>query len=76
MKTVADHNPFAKRGFFTAVDDGRLWVLRTGSKELADFISSGEPAKQVIRPAAEPQGMTVKAPNAETLDAYLRALGL
>jgi hypothetical protein len=66
----------AADGFVTAIDDGRIWAFTAGSPELAEFEASGEPAKHVIRPAAGPQGMTVKAPDTETLDAYLRALGL
>jgi hypothetical protein len=71
VRTVADRCPYAKRGFFTAVEDGRLWVFRIGTKELADFIKSGEPAKQVIRPVAGPGGMTVKSADNEIITEYL-----
>jgi hypothetical protein len=58
-------------GFATFLEDGRIWVFREGSSDLADFLQSGEPAKCVTRPAAGPDGMTVKSVDAETLDAYL-----
>jgi hypothetical protein len=61
----------AKPGFETRLADGRLWVFRTGSKELAEFEQYGELAKHVIRPGAGPAGITIKAPAAETIDAYL-----
>jgi hypothetical protein len=64
-----------KPGFVTRMVDGRLWVFREGAEELAEFQASGEPAKQVIRPGAGPLGMTIKAPDAETIDAYLRVSG-
>ena len=62
-----------REGFATMVEDGRLWVFRAGSKDLADFQKNGELAKHVIRIGAGPGGMTVKAPDTETLDAYLAA---
>ncbi len=61
----------SKPGFVTKFDDGRLWVFRKGSKELESFMKDGELAKQVIRPGAGPRGMTLKAPDRKTLDAYL-----
>jgi hypothetical protein len=60
-------------GFETFVREGRIWVFRPGTKELAEFLKSGEPAKQVTRIGAGPLRMTVKGPDAETIDAYLAA---
>ncbi|MCJ8500326.1 hypothetical protein [Desulfatitalea alkaliphila] len=57
-------------GFVTFLEEGRLWVFREGDAALADFEAKGELAKFVVRPAAGPLGMTLKAPDAETLDAY------
>jgi hypothetical protein len=62
-----------KPGFYTEVKDGRLWVFREGSKELAEFKKSGEPAQQVTRVGAGPKGMTIKGPDAKTIDDYLAA---
>jgi len=63
----------AKPGFITRIEDGRLWVFKVDSKELEKFEKHGELAKHVIRPAAGPKRMTLKAPDAETVDAYLAA---
>ncbi|MEX2187483.1 MAG: hypothetical protein WD875_11835 [Pirellulales bacterium] len=65
----------ARDGFRTVVKDDRIWVFRGGTKELAEFLAKGEPAYHVTRPSAGPMGMTIKAPDAETLDAYLRGDG-
>lgn len=62
-----------KPGYFLAMEDGRMWVFKEGSKELEDFRAKGELAKHVIRPGAGPGGMTLKAPDAQTLDDYLAA---
>jgi hypothetical protein len=62
-------------GFATFVRDGRIWVFRPGSKELAEFEKSGEPAKSVTRPLAGPMRMTVKGPDVDTIDAYVGAVG-
>lgn len=62
---------YAKPGFYVALEDGRLWVLREGSEELAQLLEHGEPAKQVVRPAAGPGGITLKSVDAETLTEYL-----
>ena len=62
----------AQEGFKTIIKDGRIWVFRKGCAELADFKKNGELAKHVIRTSAGPMGATVKAPDTETLDAYLR----
>lgn len=61
----------SKPGFYTKIEDGRLWVFKQGSKELEQFLAEGEPAKMAIRPAAGPRGMTVKGPDQETLLTYL-----
>lgn len=65
----------AKPGFVTILEDGRLWVFRENAVELVQFGKAGELAKHVIRPGAGPDGLTLKAPDVETLDAYLRASG-
>lgn len=62
---------FDKPGFVTEVHDGRLWVFRKDAKELAEFKKNGELGKQVTRVGAGPNKMTMKAPDAETIDAYL-----
>ena len=62
---------FARPGFVTRVEDGRLWIFKSNSEELPKYIEHGEPAKHIVRPGAGPKGMTVKATDAETLDAYL-----
>lgn len=64
---------YDRSGFVTQMEDGRLWVFRAGSKELAEFQAKGEPAKQLVRPGAGPGRITLKGPDAETLDAYLAA---
>jgi len=63
----------AKPGFVTLIEDGRVWVFKHDAKELAAFKAHGELAKHVIRPAAGPMGMTIKAPNTETINAYIAA---
>ena len=70
-ETILDYVAAAD-GFETVVEDGRIWAFRLGTPELDQFRKTGEPAKCVIRPSAGPMGMTVKAPDAETMDAYLR----
>lgn len=64
---------YDRPGFVTKMEDGRLWVFRAGSKELQEFEAKGEPAKQVVRPGAGPGRITLKGPDAETIDAYLAA---
>jgi hypothetical protein len=57
-----------KPGFSVEVVDGRLWVFRAGH-------GTERPEKHVTRIGAGPRGMTVKAPDRDTLDAYLGASG-
>ena len=64
---------YDRPGFVTEVKDGRLWVFRKGAKELEDFHKHGELVKQVIRPGAGPNGITIKAPDTETINDYLKA---
>jgi 1,2-phenylacetyl-CoA epoxidase PaaB subunit len=66
----------AAEGFVTRLVDGRIWVFRAGCPELAEFEKSGELAKQVVRPGAGPLGMTIKAPDAETIELYLKVCAL
>jgi len=61
----------AKPGFATILKDGRLWVFRADSAELAAFREKGKPAKHVVRPKAGPLGLTLLSPDAAILDEYL-----
>lgn len=63
----------ACEGFETFIVEGRIWVFRPGSEDLATFKKMGEPAKFVIRPKAGPGGMTVKGPDEKTIMEYLTA---
>ena len=69
-----DLEMYAKPGFVVLEDDGRLWVFREGSDDLAAFQESGEPAKQVVRPLAAPGGVTMKSTESATIDEYLTTL--
>ncbi len=60
-------------GFYTQMMDGRLWVFRADSAELAEFRRTGEPAKQVARPLAGPFGLTIKAVETAVIDDYMAA---
>jgi hypothetical protein len=71
--TGQNSTSFSKPGFYTEVKEGRLWVLRDGSKELAEFKKDGELAKQVTRIGAGPNGMTIKSSDVEVIDDYLAA---
>jgi hypothetical protein len=64
---------YDKPGFVTKVEDGRLWVFKEGSKELEQFQQYGEPTVNVSRIGEGPEGMTLKAPSQEVLDAYNNA---
>jgi len=64
---------FAKKGFFTHVHDGRLWVLPDDDKDIELVSKNKEPKVVVTRIAAGPDNMTVKSNKAEVIDAYLAA---
>jgi len=65
----------AQDGFETILEEGRLWVFRAGCKELDEFKKQGELARHITRIHAGPMRLTVKAPDGETIDAYLKARG-
>lgn len=67
---AADYN---KPGFITKVENGRLWVFQAGSKEWAEFEKNGEPTINVSRIGEGPEGMTIKAPSTEVIEAYKAA---
>lgn len=64
---------YDKSGFVTKIEDGRLWVFAAGSKELAAFEQHGEPTIAVSRIGEGPEGMTLRGPSSEVLDAYQAA---
>lgn len=66
---------FGRPGFVTKVVDNRLWVFKEGDKEYDKFMKDGELAKHVTLPAAGPLKVTLKAPDRETIDEYLKAYG-
>lgn len=65
----------ARPGFavFDADDDGRLWIFRSDSPALAEYSKSKELAKFVSSVGAGPNGVTVKAPDTDTIAAYMKA---
>lgn len=72
MASEAASSPqYNKAGYVTAIEDGRLWVFVEGSKEYDDFRQHGEPVKQIAKIGAGPEGMTVKGPSMEVIEAYL-----
>jgi hypothetical protein len=68
-----DVSKYEKAGFTLKAEKGRLWIFRSGSKELETFEKSGEPSRQVVRPGAL-NGVTVKAVDAATIDEYLATI--
>ncbi|MBI1372617.1 MAG: hypothetical protein GC159_07630 [Phycisphaera sp.] len=55
----------AKDGFVTKVEEGRLWVFKSGGDmEMSE--------KHVTRVGAGPMGMTIKALDKDTIETYLR----
>ena len=63
----------ARTGFVTRVHDGRLWVFRDNSEDLASFDAGKINEKHVTRPGAGPGGITIKAVTPEDIDDYLVA---
>ncbi len=71
--STIDEYLFTLPGFFARMEEGRLWIFKTGTEELEEFLRTGEPAKQVIRPGGGPYGMTIKAVDVETIDEFMAA---
>jgi len=69
----ADNTGYDKPGFVTEVKENRLWVFKADSKDLAEFRKHGELMKVVTRIGEGPDGMTLKAGDAKTLDEYAAA---
>lgn len=60
-----------KPGFAAYMYKQRLRVFRKGSRDLKEFLVSGEPAKSVTRIGAGPGGVSIRAVDAETIGIYL-----
>ena len=58
-------------GFYTRIEEGRLWIFRAGSEEHTQFLATGEPAKRTTLIGAGPTGMTVMSADRPTIDEYL-----
>ncbi len=72
VKSAATASAFDKPGFVTAVVKGRLWVFAEGSETLAAYKASGKtPAVHTTRVKAGPEGMTIIAPESETIVEYM-----
>ncbi|MCR9247027.1 MAG: hypothetical protein NXI31_18495 [bacterium] len=65
--------PFDRPGFIVREFDGRLYVFPAAAPEAAGFEDSAVLRHSVTRIGVGPQGMTVRAPDRETIDAYLIA---
>ena len=65
---------YNKAGFTTAIINERLWVFKEGSPELAAYKDTGlEPSISASLIGEGPEGMTLKAANAEVLTAFQAA---
>ena len=71
VATSADKNPHTRRGFVTFVREGKLWIFSEVAPQLGEFLTKGELAKPAILPKAGPDGMTLAAPDDDTIDRYL-----
>ncbi len=74
LLACAVHGKYDTAGFLTDVKDGRLWVFKPDSKELAEYRKNGETVKQFTEIGGGPEGMTVKAGDQKTLEEYLAAI--
>lgn len=72
-ETIQDYLMTDKQ-FIVRHVDGRLWVFRNGSAAFGQYVRDGELAKNVTRVGAGPSGMTLKAPDIETLNLYVAAM--
>ena len=72
-KGAAAGDSYAKEGFHTQMDDGRLWVFRADSEEYREYKAKGKPARHVVRPGAGPGGITLRAVDSETIAEYIAA---
>lgn len=62
--------PHDRPGFITRVQDGRLWIFRDRTKDLTEFDKGGEPPKMVTLVGEGPDGMTLRGPDLETIQAW------
>ena len=62
--------PHDRPAYVTRIVDGRLWIFKAHSKDLGDFLKKGDPAKQVTVLGVGPGGMTVRAPDMETIKGW------
>lgn len=69
----ADPGNYERAGFQVYLRDGRLWVFREGSEAIAEFERVGEPGKFVTNIGDGPGGITIRAEDVATIEAYLAA---
>ncbi len=70
---IIDEYLLSKPGFIVRIEDGRMWVFRAASEAWQSYLANGAPADHVTRVSAGPDGRTIKAVDAETIDAYMLA---
>jgi hypothetical protein len=64
---------YDRPGFVVFAKEGRLTVFCGEDKALAGFQQTGDLIQSVTRIGAGPGGMTVRAPDGETIDGYVLA---
>ncbi len=67
QQPTGDASAYAKEGFTVKIVDDRLWIFQ------GDEFPEHLPDKHSTFVGAGPEGMTIKAPDAETVQAYLSA---
>jgi hypothetical protein len=62
--------PYDRTGLITRVKDDRLWIFRDRTKDLAEFDRGLEPVKSATVVGEGPNGMSLRAPEQETIDSW------
>jgi hypothetical protein len=65
--------PHDRAGFVTRVAGDKVWVFRDRTKEWADYLKSGEPAKSAFLLGQGPNGAHLWGPDLDTLEAWVAA---
>ena len=66
LKSYVAAYKYGRPGYAVFMGDGRVWVFRTGSDDLAEFLKSGEPAKSVTLIGEGPDGLTLRSSDMQT----------
>ena len=71
LKSYLAAYKYGRPGYAVFMDDGRIWVFKSGSDDMQEFMKNGEPAKSITLVGEGPDGLTLRSSDMDTARSFM-----